>query len=542
VSKVAKKVPHLTIKGGRFYFRMRVPLPLVPFLGAEVGQALGDVTKAQAEVMVRELAAENAALFLREKHRRGFADNPPAPAPSSARRAATADDVDTIARSAARELLARDQGIRINGMRSELGDWWRSSLADLDRALVVALSDGDMRGLWHDFIRDLKAHGVALPEDTGERRTLVHRWAMEQAKAVQGIKQREDGVPVETPAPVAPPAARGKEPRLRDAFDAWRTSARRPEKTVKAFERHLEVFEKTAGNPPLSSIRRADAVRFRDALQQWAVDKRKTAATADNTLTSIKALANIARDREWIEGNPFERLAVTKGGRDSEGREPWTAEEMAVLFDAPLFKEYALPEGDSIATKGGAGAAYWVPLIAAYTGARPGEICQLWTDDLSEGEGGLVIEFRENAARGQKLKGGKVSWRAVPVHSELIRLGLREYWQSVKASGPGALFPLLPKDGENGAAGQFGQWFSAFKTGQGFDTSTKTLHSFRHTVETELGFAGVTDTLVDAITGHAGRGIGRKVYAATIRRESERLRDTIQLLNYPGINLPRVYR
>ena len=55
---MAKKVPHLVCKGGRFYFRMRVPLPLVPVFGAEVSQALGDVTKAQAEVRVRELTAE----------------------------------------------------------------------------------------------------------------------------------------------------------------------------------------------------------------------------------------------------------------------------------------------------------------------------------------------------------------------------------------------------------------------------------------------------------------------------------------------------
>ena len=68
---MAKKVPHLSIKGGRFYFRMRTPLPLVPFLGAEVSKALGDVTKAQAEVMARELAGEHAA------HRRVLARPPP---------------------------------------------------------------------------------------------------------------------------------------------------------------------------------------------------------------------------------------------------------------------------------------------------------------------------------------------------------------------------------------------------------------------------------------------------------------------------------
>jgi len=101
---------------------------------------------------------------------------------------------------------------------------------------------------------------------------------------------------------------------------------------------------------------------------------------------------------------------------------------------------------------------------------------------------------------------------------------------------------MLPKDGDNGAAGQFGQWFGDFKRSRGFATSKKTLHSFRHTVETELGFAGVSPTIVDAITGHAGQGVGRKVYGATIRRNAERLRADLERLAYPGLELGRVFK
>lgn len=325
---------------------------------------------------------------------------------------------------------------------------------------------------------------------------------------------------------------------MRDAFDAWKMAQQRPAKTVDVFERHLQTFERIAGDPLLSTVRRADAIRFRDALQAWAVEHKKTAATADNVLTSIKALANVARDREWIEGNPFERLSVTVGGKKSEGREPWTPAELLRLFDDPLFTAYKLPEGSAMARKAGGDAAYWVPIIAAYTGARPGELCQLWTDDVSEAEGGLVIEFRENEERGQSLK-NQGSWRATPVHSELIRLGFRDYWQRISRQGVGPLFPLMQQVGKNGAAGQFGQWFGSFKKAKGFDRPTKTLHSFRHTVETELGFAGVSPTLVDALTGHVGEGIGRKVYGATIRREAERLRPMLEMLSYPGLKISR---
>ena len=557
MSNVAKKVPHLTVKAGRFYFRMRVPQPLIPSFGAEVTQALGDVTKAQAEVRARELAAQHAATFLREKHRLGLAAQPPVPAPATSR-TVTLSEAKALGQLAGRSMLAEDMEARIEG--------WNDTSAPspefgpgraLDDALKEAVSGRDLSGVKMQAEDWLGAHGLALPTDATETRRILMTWALELSKARKGQRGRDEGEPVDTPAPPQLPASLlpeaqrpvGNGQHMRDAFDTWKTSARRPDKTVKAFERHLSTFEAMSGNPLLSTLRRAEAVRFRDGLQQWAVDNGKTARTADNILTSIKALGNVARDREWMEGNPFERLAVTKGGKDSEGREPWTPDELVTLFDAPLFKSYELPAGDATATKAGADAAYWVPLLAAYTGARPSELCQLWTDDLSEEPGGLVVEFRNDSSRGQRLKDKKeskrgASWRAVPIHSELIRLGLRDYWQAVKERGEGVagpLFPSLPRDGDNGAAGQFGQWFGEFKRGRGFDMATKTLHSFRHTVETELGFAGVSPTLVDAITGHAGQGIGRKVYGATIRRNAERLRQDMEKLQYSGVELPRVY-
>ena len=66
MSNVAKKVPHLSVKNGRFYFRMRVPRELIEAFGPEVSQALGDVTKAQAGVRARELGADWASKFLTE--------------------------------------------------------------------------------------------------------------------------------------------------------------------------------------------------------------------------------------------------------------------------------------------------------------------------------------------------------------------------------------------------------------------------------------------------------------------------------------------
>lgn len=364
------------------------------------------------------------------------------------------------------------------------------------------------------------------------------------------LVRRDAGAVIDTPdepqsdarasvAPLAPTHCK----RMVDSFEAWKGLGVRKEKTSRVFARHVVEFAEMMGDPELSTLSKSDGIRFRDALTRRAIKDINTARSADNVLTTIKAITNVAVEQGWLHVNPFAGLAVTQGGRKSEGREPWILEELIRLFDSPLFTEYLLPSGNSVATKAGADAAYWVPLICLYTGARPSEVCQLWTDDLSIVDGQLVVEFRENLTRGTSLK-HPASWRALPIHSELIRLGLQDFWLDIagKHAGPGWLFPAMPKSGVNGAGGQFGQWFGEFKTAQGFGTPTKSLHSFRHTVETELGFAGLSATLVDAIIGHEGQGTGRKVYGATIRRQASRLRPSLELLRYPGLNLPRVFK
>ena len=118
--------------------------------------------------------------------------------------------------------------------------------------------------------------------------------------------------------------------------------------------------------------------------------------------------------------NPFAGLAVTQGGKEPEQRQPWTAEELPHLFASPIFTAYSVPKADTAGNrKAGLDAAYWVPLLCLYSGARPGEVCQLWTDDVSEvqdsdGAPVLVIEFRESKERGQSLK-NPASRRALPV-------------------------------------------------------------------------------------------------------------------------------
>ena len=84
-------------------------------------------------------------------------------------------------------------------------------------------------------------------------------------------------------------------------------------------------------------------------------------------------------------------------------------------------QSYALPT----AKNAGADAAYWVPLLGLYTGARITELCQLRIDDFSEKEGYWMLRLAVTD-EAQSLKAA-ASWREIPLPAELLELGLLQY-------------------------------------------------------------------------------------------------------------------
>ena len=153
--------------------------------------------------------------------------------------------------------------------------------------------------------------------------------------------------PADSPSAAAPksqPAQGGH--RIADALVEWKGTQTKP-KTIGTFTRHAEQFAELMGDPELATLDKAQAIQYRDRLQAWAVANGKTARTADDALGNVRALVNVARDRGWISGNPLERLGVKVGGKESEGREPWTGDELGTLFADPIWLEYRLPSVQS---------------------------------------------------------------------------------------------------------------------------------------------------------------------------------------------------
>lgn len=175
---------------------------------------------------------------------------------------------------------------------------------------------------------------------------------------------------------------------LRDVFGRWKAAKRRSTDSEDACQRALDAFEAVAGRPTLTDITRANGADFRAELLKQPLSSK----SAHDRLTWVKSLLRFAyRDLEWLDRQPWTGLDIPY--KTESPRRPWTPEEVASFFPSPVFTGYTLPAGVDAA----GAAAYWIPLLGLFTGARIGELCQLRVADVSTDSAGPVLMISEEA-------------------------------------------------------------------------------------------------------------------------------------------------
>ena len=106
----------------------------------------------------------------------------------------------------------------------------------------------------------------------------------------------------------------------------------------------------------------------------------------------------------------------------------------------------------------------------------------------------------------RKLK-NKSAVRLVPIHRELIRLGLLRYVEKQRQAGSARVFPNLHPGGADGRLGHgFTKWFTRYRRDVKLYEEGRDCHSFRHSATTFLHQGGVPDSVVDRLTGHTTPG------------------------------------
>ena len=301
--------------------------------------------------------------------------------------------------------------------------------ADLEAYIALAehaLARGNVSAIREQMEELLFIFQLNLDPKSDAFRKLRMAVLRKDVEALRAIERRHKGEPVETPklATVdAEPAPNGET--LGAALEGWKKSKNPRPYALREFTYAINRFIELHGDMPVQAITRKTVREFREALQQMPLRRvgslrratllelvewsskhpeaqKVSAATVNKLLGAAQAVAVWARNNGLIPddvpwADPFSRMRLEEA---EPGREPWEARELRVLFGSPVFTEGVRPKA------GGGEAAFWLPLLGIFTGARLGELAPLTTADVvkDDATGILTISIIEDVETGKRLK------------------------------------------------------------------------------------------------------------------------------------------
>lgn len=335
-----------------------------------------------------------------------------------------------------------------------------------------------------------------------------------------------------------------------------RRKERWTEKTRTQFLSAARLLEKSYGALPIRLLRREDVVRLNEHFSRLPVSHHKSRRHDAMSLEEIcrEAEAEIkagTRDAKtiglqststnrhflflkelvaWV-GKQVNGVATIdwsdflyEDDRDArDQRDAYTEEEGRQLFRLPIWMgSRSLGRRLEHGTEIWHDAGFWVLPIAWYTGCRREEICQLTLDDIGEEKG--IWFFTITDENGGRVK-NRAAVRLVPFADELIRLRLPDYVKALRAAGETMLFPELRTASGKRSYGDvyYKNWWMKIAKKLDFIEPGQAIHSFRHTVTTELKHREVfLETRADLV-GHtmSGETAGRYSKAARLTRLKE---------------------
>ncbi len=388
-----------------------------------------------------------------------------------------------------------------------------------------------------------------------------------EVRALKAIDARNRGEPIDTPKLVEPSVDEtANSDGLDAAYEGWLKVKKRSASAIREFKHAIARFKELHGDLAITQITRRHVREFREALQDIA--KRRTGklrdaplpdlvewsrkhpdaerispASVNKLLGGVQAVLVWARDNGMIPdempwADPFSNMRLEE---PRSNRQPWEPDELKVLFGSPVFTQGTRP----VAGRGEA--AYWLPLLALCTGARLNELAPLTVHDVKNDEttGLHYITVIEDLQSGRSVK-TKASVRAVPIHPELIRIGILDFiaYRKAKDGDAARLFPLLTA-GPNGGFGEaWSKWFGRYKRSLGITNPNSVFHSFRHGFKDALRAASVSEDVNDALTGYSSGGnVVARGYGARemLRRFGlPALHAAVAKASYPGLDLSQL--
>jgi hypothetical protein len=206
----------------------------------------------------------------------------------------------------------------------------------------------------------------------------------------------------------------------------WReaqATGRKPS-TYESYRNTVAGLIKFLDHDAASRVTPEDVVRFKDHRLANGVSAK---TVKDSDLAALKTVFGWAVANKLLPINPAQGITIKLGKRPKLRSKGFTDKEAIDILTAALAVE------PTTKTKA---ALHWVPWLAAYTGARAGELAQLRRQDVEEVNGILLLKITPEAGT---VKTNEA--RIVPLHCHLRELGFATF---VDRSGPGHLF-LKPR-------------------------------------------------------------------------------------------------
>lgn len=316
------------------------------------------------------------------------------------------------------------------------------------------------------------------------------------------------------------------------------------ETTVSGKEEYLGLLTELFGaDRDIATLTQKDVTVVKDTLLALPKHRHKKQATIGKPLAEILTMTNLPRlsvpsinkylqtyndffgyahQHGHIKQNLFAAVAIKQNRQrlQAKTREGFTPEQVRTILEAIV--DGSLVHARKPHQK-------WGPLIGLYTGARLNEIAQIDLADIKQEDGIWYFDLNDEGDE-KKLK-TLSSKRRVPVHNDLIALGLLDYVQTLRTRGGSKLFHDLSTSVEHGRGRAIGRWFNeTLLPSLGMKTKLLVFHSLRHTVVTKLVNAQVDGPLIKALVGHSQQGVTYQSYFGG--HTLTLLNDAIQKLDY----------
>ncbi|MDC9823970.1 tyrosine-type recombinase/integrase [Devosia sp. ZB163] len=294
-----------------------------------------------------------------------------------------------------------------------------------------------------------------------------------------------------------------------------------------------------------TNIFRGLAAREIVALNKTLKEPKPTLAhqTIRRAMGSLNGFCTWLVNNDYLESNPVAGLIPEKAPPTNK-RSSLDHEALALLFQSPLFTTARsdqwrhLHEVGNIAVRDHR---YWIPWIMLYSGARPGEIAQLYVDDIRLERNIWVMQIVDEEGTGKRVKRGS-SRRVVPIHSRLIAMGFLVHVERQRAAGKAQVFPEveIPKEGQ--IAAQFSREFNRYLANVGVKKDRRIVaYSLRHTFIDEARKAEHLDDAIAIIVGHE-TGNSKKTmtsgYGAEQHGTLEWRQRLVESVRYPSLERP----